>query len=561
MIQHWKVQRITIKAILLLSVVIFGLNMLSGQQTVGLFLNDNFSFNGYTLFSSNRYTYLIDNCGFKINEWKSDNIPGSSVYLLENGNLLRTEKINGSFQGGGIGGRVRILSWEDEPLWSFDYTSDKVHQHHDVAPMPNGNILLLAWSRKTKEEAIQAGRNPQDIKEGEVWPDHIIEIKPVGTNAVDTIWEWHAWDHLVQDFDPIKNNFGEVSEHPELLDINYIPSAQGADWMHCNSIDYNAELDQILISSRHLNEIYIIDHSTTTLEASSHSDGIHNKGGDFLYRFGNPYAYKRGLESDQVYFGQHNASWIPENYPNGGKIIVFNNGIGRPDGLYSSIDIITPLLDENNDYPIGPTTPFGPGNITWNYKEEGFFSSRMSGAFPLPNGNVLICEGTSGHFFEVDAFGKVHWEYINPSGTQGPVIQGLPSPNNDTFKALRYGPEYPAFEGKEMTPGEPIELEPFPIDCETFLISSSDQYSLNKSENIIQIFGNPTMDIIQIENLESPNILVEIYDPLGNKIISSKINSGLHEFNISSIPSGIYYVIAKDFLKQRMQSIKMVKSY
>ncbi|GIR57077.1 MAG: hypothetical protein CM15mP64_4890 [Candidatus Neomarinimicrobiota bacterium] len=41
------------------------------------------------------------------------------------------------------------------------------------------------------------------------------------------------------------------------------PLGPNGDWKHLNSIDYNEDLDQIIISSRHHDEIYIIDHSTT----------------------------------------------------------------------------------------------------------------------------------------------------------------------------------------------------------------------------------------------------------------------------------------------------------
>ena len=78
------------------------------------------------------------------------------------------------------------------------------------------------------------------------------------------------WDHLIQDFDSTLSNYGVISDHPELLDINLVSldlAALGySDWTHSNSIDYNEELDQILISSRNMHEIYIIDHSTTTEE-------------------------------------------------------------------------------------------------------------------------------------------------------------------------------------------------------------------------------------------------------------------------------------------------------
>lgn len=63
-----------------------------------------------------------------------------------------------------------------------------------------------------------------------------------------------------------------------------------------NGIDYNPVLDQIALSTHNLNEWYIIDHSTTTAEAATSSGGNSGKGGDLLYRWGNPAAYQATKE-------------------------------------------------------------------------------------------------------------------------------------------------------------------------------------------------------------------------------------------------------------------------
>ena len=85
--------------------------------------------------------------------------------------------------------------------------------------------------------------------------------------------------------------------------------------MHTNAVAYNAELDQIMLSIHAFSEVWIIDHGTTTEEAASHSGGKRGKGGDLLYRWGNPRAYRTGTNVDQRLFAQHNAHWIPEGLP------------------------------------------------------------------------------------------------------------------------------------------------------------------------------------------------------------------------------------------------------
>ena len=253
----------------------------SENWTVGLIqCNDNLSA-GYTLFSpmSTTTSYLIDHDGREVHHWVSPggHRPGMSAYLLDDGSLLRASNIAqtavGNFSGGGTAGKVERISWEGDLLWSFEYSSTDYISHHDIEPMPNGNILMIAWEAKTEQEGLQAGRNPaiaSDAPGGSngVWPDKIVEIQPNGTTGGDVVWSWHAWDHLVQDYDPSKDNYGVVADHPELLDINFVDAAGAqagkADWMHCNGIDYNPILDQIALSCKNMNEIYIIDHSTTT---------------------------------------------------------------------------------------------------------------------------------------------------------------------------------------------------------------------------------------------------------------------------------------------------------
>ncbi len=348
-------------------------------------------------------TYLMDAAGNALHTWESAYTPGNAVYLLENGNLLRTGSIKPSkFDAGGSGGVIEEIAPDSTVLWRYQYANDQVQQHHDIEQMPNGNILMIAWEVKTKDEAIAAGRNPSLLSEGDLWPDHIVEVDP---NTSEIVWEWHVWDHLVQDFDPSKENYGVVNEHPELIDINLANRKAAADWNHINSIDYNAELDQILLSVHGFSEIWIIDHDTSTEEAAG-------RAGDLLYRWGNPQAYDAGSASDQQLYVQHDAQWIPSGMPGAGNILVFNNGDQR-NRSYSSVDEIVPPLSPDGSY-IFTNTSYGPEAPVWTYVAENpsdFFADHISGAQRLANGNTLICSGTDGVFFEVTPTGEVIWRY------------------------------------------------------------------------------------------------------------------------------------------------------
>src|SRR5690606_18664083 len=153
------------------------------------------------------------------------------------------------------------------------------------------NILLIAWEYKTEMQATQAGRDPSLPGPGYLYPDHIVEVQPDYVNGGgEIVWQWHVWDHLVQDFDPTKDNYygpNGVAENPQLMNVNYVSTfdegaSPGEDWTHANGIDYNAELDQIALSVREFNEIWIIDHSTTTAEAAGSTGGNSGRGGDLL---------------------------------------------------------------------------------------------------------------------------------------------------------------------------------------------------------------------------------------------------------------------------------------
>ena len=478
------------KKIIILFLLINCYNLLSQNQTVGLFTNDNQSYKGYTLFSPNSNTYLIDNCGKLINSWNSNYNAGSSVYLLENGSLLRACRIqNPIFSAGGGGGRIEKTDWYGNLEWSYNFSDSLFHQHHDIAPMKNGNILVLCWEYKSLSESITAGRDPNSIIDNELWSTYILEVEPIGYDSINIIWEWHLWDHLIQDYDSTKQNFGVISQNPQLLDINYFFGNGKNDWLHCNSIDYNEDLDQIVIGSRALSELYIIDHSTSTIEASSSSGGNFNKGGDFLYRWGNPKAYD-AINDDQKLFGQHDVQWIDNGLLDESKLLIFNNGKQRG---YSSVDIVNPAIDSIGNYIIDSLNMFQPLNADWIYTSsppQNFYSSYISGAQRLANGNTLICDGAHGNFFEIDTLNNIVWRYINPvlntyilsQGDSIPITQnGL---GNSVFRCTKYPVDYPGFLNKDMTPSNPIELNPILDSC---LMITSVNNELNKNKELIRV--------------------------------------------------------------------------
>ena len=548
------------------------------NQTVGLFLKKNTAFNGYTLFAPLRSgtTYLIDIDGRLVQSWSSDFTPGSSVYLLENGNLLRTATENNqAFTAGGEGGRIQEFSWDGTLVWNFIYSNDRHTQHHDIEKLPNGNVLVIAWELKTAVEAVASGRNPTLLIENELWPDHVVEIEPTGLNDGNIVWEWHFWDHLVQDFDSTKANYGVVADHPELFDINFVtnkgPNRDKADINHINAIDYNAELDQILISGHAASEIYIIDHSTSTEEAAGHTGGFYGKGGDLLYRWGNPAAYRAGNSENQKLYRQHDSYWINNNSPGSGNIMVFNNGRNRPDGSYSSIDVINPPVDSSGNYLIIPGSSYGPTEPEWTYTAPtriDFYSQNQSGAQRLPNGNTLICSGANGRFFEVTPDREIVWEYINPVTENGPLYQGDPVAlgiNNDkflnpVFRAYRYSADFPGLAGKDLTPGDPVELyvpssirDSFSSSLKKFTLMQNYPNPFNPETKIVYILQNPQKVSLRIYNTKGQLIRTLI----NAELAAGKYSAIWDGLNKSGLPatSGLYFFrldAGSDSLTRRM---------
>ena len=520
---------------------------------------------GFTLIAplSDEKIHLVDMAGDIVHTWEVEGEPGVAVYLTERGTLLRCDSVDfddgNRFLAGGTGGRVQEIDWDGTVLWNLDWTGDS-HQHHDIEPLPNGNVLLIAWDRETREEALARGRDPELLEGEQFWPGALYEIRPTPPEGGEVVWEWHAFDHLVQDFDPEAPHYGKPADFPHRIDINgdrdgeevseeeeaadaaqmaalgYAgdaddegalaraedprgpdgdgpprrpqgddppphlgvgspppppgqggdlpppppgadrpppppggpgpgPGAEGdededpekaakralrkrtkdADWMHTNAVAYNAELDQIAISVRRFDEIWVLDHSTTTAEAAGSSGGRSGRGGDLLYRWGNPFAYGMGSWEERTLIGQHNVQWIPEGQLGAGNLMAFSNGARRSDGDYSSIEEWWAPRDAHGNYLREEGKPFGPAETEWTYTSEErgeFYSSFISGAQRLPNGNTLICSGAQGWVFEVTPDDQVVWSWKNPHG-EGDEDDDPEMKPTSLFRAERYAPDHP----------------------------------------------------------------------------------------------------------------------
>ncbi len=409
------------------------------------------------------------------------------AFMLPNKHIVRAcQYTSNQLNGPAMCGMVQDVDWNGTITWQYTYSTSVYCSHHDIHPMPNGNVLLIAYEVKSATQAVEAGCSQSMT----IWPDKIVEIKPSGASGGEVVWEWHAWDHLVQNHDATKSNFGVIADHPELLNINYNTQK---DWMHTNGIDYNEALDQIVISSHYLNEIYVIDHSTNTAEAASHSGGNSGKGGDILYRWRNPAAYSQGTTANQDFKVVHDAHWVPSDCPNANYLVGFNNQGASGN---SSIDMISPPYN-GYSYILNSGSAYAP--VTYTYRHNCLGNSAdQSNSQQFPNGNMLVCIASTGYIYEIDANQNLLWS-ITAGGT--------------TPKALRYPASYFLTTGVE----------------ETTSISQSFVIKPNPAR------GKVTIEVPVQETLKD----VQVFNSIGTQLLKP-VNS--NTLDLSVCPEGFYYL-------------------
>lgn len=374
---------------------------------------------GYAFVSpmASNHSFLITNTGEIVKQWTGSAAGAVAVKMLPNGNILRMEATSNSYFPGAVGmGGAGLLEGIDDAgrvVWTYTLSNDRYLHDHDFHVMPNGNLLLVAWERRSPDEARTAGRNPDKISPDGVWSEAVLEGKPTRPAGGEIVWEWHVWDHVVQDLDASKENFGRVAGNAAKLDINFIGSGQNptqtANWLHINSIDYHAGRDEILLVSRLLSEIWIIPHSP-------------DRNGDFLYRWGNPQVYRMGTPADQKLFFQHNAHWIPAGYAGEGRILVLNNGVGRG---YTSADEWEPPAG----YFREPEQPFGLAQPTWTVGENfgsTFFTQVAGSVQRMPNGNTVLGLSNAARAVEVTPEGEIVWDMNLSIGETGGFSYRVP---------------------------------------------------------------------------------------------------------------------------------------
>ena len=333
---------------------------------------------------------IINHNGDEIFSWDFDAAIGNDASLLDDGSMLVCLKANdAAITFGGYGGVFQKINADQTTDWEVSYSTTTQTAHHDVEYLANGNIIFPVWEQLLVSDAAEIGfSGSQDI-----YPEAIIEMNPV---TQEIVWEWHATDHLIQDHDSAKLNYGTVQDNPNKIDINYNSAQANGDIMHANGITVDETNNIIYLTINNYSEIWVIDHSTTTAQAATSTGGNYNLGGDLVYRFGNPLTY------DNV--GEVTINDV--HYPNlldTGNMLVFSNNIYDNQSAVFEYQLNPPyqlVAGEDNE-----------PELVWSFTDSELYSSGLGGAVRTPNGNTLIAEGRDGTVWEVSDSGEVLWKY------------------------------------------------------------------------------------------------------------------------------------------------------
>lgn len=393
----------TIQIIVLLMVAFICCPKLNAQQW-GL----------YTLYATKNGTqaFLVDTAdtpvNFKTWTFTSSTKNAYSAYLIAGDTLVRTTtyQASGAPGQGGVTGRVQKITWGGAVAWDFSYSSATTQLHHDICPLPNGNVLMISYDKKTAAEAVQAGLSSSAI----VWSEKIIEVAPTGPTTGTIVWEWKLWDHLCQNYSSAKDNYvTSIIDNPQLMNLNYAGMGSLPDRYHMNGIDYNPALDQIVVSMHYMNSVFVIDHSTTTALAAGHTGGNSGKGGDFLYRWGNPASY--GATGTTVFSTIHDAHWVSSDNPNYPSYLCGYNNQGGTGGKTAITVWNPPYSGSNYTQPV--SSAYAPSTYAYQFNSS-FSASNEGNSQQLPNGNMLV-NNPSGAVYEINSAGTQLWTKASTS--------------------------------------------------------------------------------------------------------------------------------------------------
>jgi hypothetical protein len=533
----------------------------------------------YTFCQGGNYSYLLDTSATSTSSYYARWTTGATSYSshMMKDTIFQTY---GSGSGGGSYGSIKKWACTSTTAATCVWTYTLSNAHHDICPLPNGDVLAIVDESKTSSQITTAGGSYS----GSMNSPTIIQLHPTGSTTATIVWQWKLWDHLCQSVNTsvASTYVTSVAANPQLFNVRY---SNTSDWFHMNGIDYNAELDQIVMSSHAMNEIYIIDHSTTTAQAATHTGGKAGHGGDFLYRWGNPATYGCTAGGNGITINVlHDVRWVSANnskYPN--YISFFhNNGGGTAQAVvflppHSTTDIY------NYTYTAGSIIP--PTSCTKPTVPSITGVQDQGGVQVLDNGNILITKPNS-TFYECNGSGTTYQsitvgtvqsdrykkcEIIGPFPTASTSSSEICLNNSITLSSsakapLQTSPTY-TYSWSSTPSGFTSTLQnptvtPTIAGAYTYVVTVSSGGCSNTAavhvviddctgtdEAIIEgkelnLFPNPTSGIINLneEFTYDNNYSVIVYNSYGD-IITRAENSKY--IDLSACPDGIYFLSVK----------------
>ncbi len=351
------------------------------------------AFDGYTFFAPTfeKVAWLVDMQGRVVHRWEMETAPASHGKLLPNGNVMWQGKGPGSIEDFvGSGSELVEVDWDGNKVWRYE----ELGLNHDFLVVGDDHLVINVFTPIPEDKArhIQGGLEGTELR-GQVWTCNIKKVSRIG----EVLWEFSLADHL------------------DIEDDVLCPLCPRHVWGFCNSL---AELPdgRILFTLRLLNDLAIYDPK---------EDAV-------VWRLG----------KDKELGHPHSCSVLPN-----GNFLLYDNGLHRV-GANPELQIAD--ISASRVVEIDPETR----EIVWQYIDPfapNFYSAICSSAQRLPNGNTLICEATKGRLFEVTLDQEIVWEYHSPFLVMRPNYWGWTLAKT-VWDAQRYGPDYLAFEGKDLDP-------------------------------------------------------------------------------------------------------------
>ncbi len=285
------------------------------------------NFTGPGLPTAAPYAMILDNQGEPVfYDKRPPNQAATDFRKHPNGQLTYYDRSTGWF---------RAL---DQTYATVGFYHAKWHytDHHDIELLPNGNQRYLSYDPRTIDmSAIVPGGYPTATVYGLV----VQELDP----SRNIVFEWRSWDHI------------------PITDTTVSLTTPVIDYMHGNTV--TSDLDgNILISSRHLDEITKIDRQT----------------GDVIWRWGGKSNQFTFINDDRHFSHQHDIRVQPN-----GHYTLYDNGNGFVPEYSRALEYV---LDQENR----------TATLVWEYRNTpDTFGWGMGNAQRLPNGNTMIGWGTT----------------------------------------------------------------------------------------------------------------------------------------------------------------------